>query len=565
MGSQRGVGLRRAAHTIFALVSVLPLLLFLFFMWHFDRLQETTAQVGVLLAVLIALLGFVIFRQMVDRISANISDLNRVVEGQPVEQIAATPSGQSSSVVPGLGRITEIGEIAQAFSGMLTELRASTERLQDLVFKLGTLNDMVEMAAKIPKVEDLLAHVLERTMRAVSASIGSIMLFDRERQVLRVAVGRGMEMDHARAQVEVKVGEGIAGKVVELGEAVLVEDVEKDPRFAKINDPKYGGGSFICVPLRVGDRIVGVVNLAKKEQTPGAGSSQPFTPTDLQFLNALMTYTAYAVDNARLFQEAREAAQKLQEVVEDQKLRLTLAQQQMLEAAKLSALGELVAGVAHELNSPLTVLVGTTDMLEESAPPELQPQVSLMKDALVSARSVVRGLLTFGRRTPLEKTHVSPTELVDKVLALTAGELRVAAIKVYKEFDPDLPAVWADANQLQQVLVNLITNAKHAMEDVVGERRLGISLRRNGSDHIRLRVEDSGPGIPADLLTKVFDPFVTTKSEGTGLGLSISYGIISEHGGRIRVESPEGRGAAFTIDLPIETSEPEPEPASSLT
>ena len=371
-------------------------------------------------------------------------------------------------MVPGLGRIAEIGEIAQAFSGMLTELRASTERLQDLVFKLGTLNDMVEMAAKIPKVEDLLAHVLERTMRAVSASIGSIMLFDRERQVLRVAVGRGMDMEHARSQVEVKVGEGIAGKVVELGEAVLVEDVEKDPRFAKINDPKYGGGSFICVPLRVGDRIVGVVNLAKKEQTPGAGSSQPFTPTDLQFLNALMTYTAYAVDNARLFQEAREAAQKLQEVVEDQKLRLTLAQQQMLEAAKLSALGELVAGVAHELNSPLTVLVGTTDMLEESAPPELQPHVSLMKEALVSARSVVRGLLTFGRRTPLEKTHVSPTELVDKVLALTAGELRVAAIKVEKEFDPELPTVWADANQLQQVLVNLITNAKHAMEDVRG-------------------------------------------------------------------------------------------------
>jgi len=365
-------------------------------------------------------------------------------------------------------------------------------------------------------------------------------------------------MEPSRAQVEVKVGEGIAGKVVELGEAVLVEDIEKDPRFAKINDPKYGGGSFICVPLRVGDRIVGVVNLAKKEQTPGGGNSQPFTPTDLQFLNALMTYTAYAVDNARLFQEAREAAQRLQEVVEDQKLRLTLAQQQMLETAKLSALGELVAGVAHELNSPLTVLIGTTDLLEQDAPAELQPQVELMKDALQSARSVVRGLLTFGRRTPLEKTRVNPIELVDKVLALTAGELRVAEIKVDKDFDSGLPAVWADGNQLQQVLVNLINNAKHAMEDVVGERRLGISLRRGGPDHIRVRVEDSGPGIPADLLTKVFDPFVTTKSEGTGLGLSISYGIISEHGGRIRVESPEGRGAAFTIELPIETSQPEP-------
>ena len=111
MRSQRSVGLRRAAHTIFALISVLPLLLFLFFMWHFDRLKETTAQVGVLLAVLIALLGFVIFRQMVDRISSNISDLNRVVEGQATDQVV-TPAAQSSSVVPGLGRIFEIGEIA---------------------------------------------------------------------------------------------------------------------------------------------------------------------------------------------------------------------------------------------------------------------------------------------------------------------------------------------------------------------------------------------------------------------------------------------------------------------
>ena len=137
---------------------------------------------------------------------------------------------------------------------------------------------------------------------------------------------------------------------------------------------------------------------------------------------------------------------------------------------------------------------------------------------------------------------MSPAELVDKVLALTAGELRVADIKVEKNVDPDVPRVWADGNQLQQVLVNLITNAKHAMEDIAGERRLGISLRRSGPDHIRVRVEDSGPGIPAELISKVFDPFITTKSEGTGLGLSISYGIISEHGGRIRVESPRGPG-----------------------
>ncbi|PYM17472.1 MAG: hypothetical protein DMD78_29855 [Candidatus Rokuibacteriota bacterium] len=554
MRSQRPGGLRRAADAIFALVSLLPLLLFVFFVWQFGRLHETTAQVGILLAVVIALLGFHVFRQMVDRITDQVADLGRVAQGQAPESLSA--SSEQAAIVPGLGRVAEIGEIAQAFSGMLRELRTSTGRLEDLVFKLGTLNDMVEMAARIPKIEDLLAHVLERTMRAVSATIGSIMLLDRERQVLRVAVGRGLvEDDPARRNVEVKVGEGIAGKVVQAGEPVLVEDIEKDPRFARISDPKYGGGSFICMPLRVGERIVGVVNLAKKESAPGV-PVQAFSAPDLQFLNALMTYTAYAVDNARLFEEARAAAQRLEEVVEDQKLRLTLAQQQMLQAAKLSALGELVAGVAHELNNPLTVLLGTADMIEAQASEPVLEHVRLMREAVNSAQSVVRGLLTFGRQMPLEKTRVDVAELTERVMALTFGELHVAEVKIHKDIAPGLPAVWADANQLQQVLVNLVTNARQAMADVEGQRRLQISVQRADPDRVRIQVEDTGAGIPADILPKVFDPFVTTKRDGTGLGLSISYGIIREHGGALSVESTVGKGTTFTIELPIEAGTP---------
>jgi signal transduction histidine kinase len=564
MRSQQPWSLRRAADTIFALMSLLPLLLFVFFMWHFGRLSETMAQIGILLALVIALCGFVVFRQMIDRISDRIVDLNRVAQSPAPDGVAV--AADASEVVPGLGRVTEIGDIARAFSGMLRELRASTERLEDLVFKLGTLNDMVEMAARIPKIEDLLTHVLDRTMRAVSATIGSIMLLDHERQVLRMAVGRGLG-NHERPRVEVRVGEGIAGKVVEMGEAVLVEDIEKDPRFAKVNDPKYGSGSFICMPLRVGDRIVGVVNLARKE-SPGGSSSQTFASTDLQFLNALMTYTAYAVDNARLFEEARQAAQRLEEVVADQKLRLTLAQQQMVQAAKLSALGELVAGVAHELNNPLTVLLGTADMIEAEASESIQRHVRLMREALDSARHVVRGLLTFGRQMPLQKTRVDLAELTERALALTFGELHVAEVSIRKEIAAGLPLVWADANQLQQVLVNLVTNAKQAMADVEGERRLTISATRAGADRVRIRVTDTGPGIPADTLGRVFDPFVTTKSDGTGLGLSISYGIVREHGGTLSVDSTPGRGATFTIELPIEgapTAAPAPPASETLT
>jgi len=553
------VKLREAASTIFALTAILPLLVFVYFMWRFKLLESTEAQIGIFLALAIALLGYVLFRRLTQR----VADLGRAlgqalaVPASPPEKVAKAPvpapKGSSTAAIAGLGQVNEIGEIAQAFGRMLLELRASTERLEDLVFKLGALNDMVEMAARIPRIEDLLSHVLERTMRAVSAGIGSIMLLDRERQTLRIAVGRGLP-DAGRGPVEVKVGEGVAGKVVEMGEAVVVEDIEKDPRFGQLNDPRYGGKSFICMPLRVAERIVGVVNLSKKEVAPG--STGVFSQTDLQFLNALATYTAYAVDNARLFEEAQQAAQKLQEVVEDQKLRLTLAQQQMVQAAKLSALGELVAGVAHELNNPLTVLVGASDILEQQAPNDLKEYAQMIREATDAARSIVRGLLTFGRQMPLERRHVMLDELIEKVLALTAADLRIESVKIDRDMEPGLPPVWADGNQLQQVLVNLVTNAKQAMaEQPDGQRRIKISTRALGTDRVQITLEDTGPGIPHDVLPKIFDPFVTTKgSAGTGLGLSISYGIIREHGGHITADSRPGHGATFTIDLPVGSS-----------
>ena len=547
--------LREAASTIFALTAILPLLVFVYFMWRFERLESTEAQVGIFCALVLSLLGFVLFRRLTQR----VADLGRAL-GQAMvapaagaeKSAAAAPAtkGSASAAVPGLGQVNEIGEIAQAFGRMLVELRASTERLEDLVFKLGALNDMVEMAARIPRIEDLLSHVLERTMRAVSAGIGSIMLLDRDRQTLRVAVGRGLP-EGGRGPVEVKVGEGVAGKVVEMGEAVVVEDIEKDPRFGQANDPRYGGGSFICMPLRVAERIVGVVNLSKKEVAPG--TTGVFSQTDLQFLNALATYTAYAVDNARLFEEAQQAAQRLQEVVEDQKLRLSLAQQQMIQAAKLSALGELVAGVAHELNNPLTVLVGASDILEQQAPDDLKEYAQMIRESTDAARSIVRGLLTFGRQMPLERRHVMLEELIDKALSLTAADLRIESVKVDRDMEPGLPPVWADGNQLQQVLVNLVTNAKQAMAELPeGQRRLKVTTRTLATDRVRITLEDTGPGIPPDVLPKIFDPFVTTKgSAGTGLGLSISYGIIREHGGHITADSRPGQGATFTIDLPV--------------
>ncbi len=545
--------LRQGAATIFALTAVIPLLLFLYSVWQLGMLDRNEVRGPLGLALVVALLGFMILRTMVGRISALAVAMR---SGQP----ATSPGAGDLSVVPGLGAVSELGDFAHVLGRILDDLRASTSRLEDLVFKLGMLNETVEIAARIPEIRDLLVHVLERMMRAVRAGSGSIMLLDAERQSLEVAVSLGRAEDVGGAQ-QIAVGEGVIGAVATQGEALLVTDVARDSRFSEW---AQGGGSFICLPLRVADRIVGVVNLSKKEPAASSnGAVAPFGQTDLQFLNALVVHMAYAVDNARLLEEARHSAQRLQEVVDDQKLRLTVAQQQMVQAAKLSALGQLVAGVAHELNNPLTVLLGYSELLRASADARQRPMLQRMHEAGESARRIVQGLLTFARRVPLERQLVDLGDLTRKVLDMAASDLRLAQVHVEHEVDRDVPRAWIDPYQLQQVLVNIVTNAKHAMAESRDERRLRIAVTGGGADRVRVVVSDTGPGIPAEILPTIFDPFVTTKGPaGTGLGLSISYGIVREHGGQITVESAVGVGTSFTIELPVGAGEADPASAA---
>src|SRR2546425_10642710 len=194
--------LRRAAAIIFALVGVLPLLLFVFFLWHFDLAARTEAQMGLFLALVVAVLGYAVFHRMV----ARLASLARAVDVAAPVDATGSRAPVDHGAVAGLGPVVEIGELANAFSRMLADLRASTERLEDLVFKLGTLNEMVEMASKIPHIQDLLADVLERTMRAVHARIGSIMLLYRDRQTLKVVAARGHSTE-VLGGAEVRVGE----------------------------------------------------------------------------------------------------------------------------------------------------------------------------------------------------------------------------------------------------------------------------------------------------------------------------------------------------------------------
>src|SRR6266571_3178861 len=226
----RTLGLRDAASVVFALVAILPILLLVYLLSQADLLRHSHAQVGIVLALFVSVLGFLVFRRMVGQIVRLAAAFQASASGEGF----AAPADARSPVVPTLAEVPEIGQITSAFRQMIEDLRAATQRLEDLVFKLGALNETVELAARVPKIQDLLGLVLQNTMRSVRATVGSIMILDPERQVLTRVVSKGFA-GAAEGEAEIRLGEGIAGQVAAQGEPVLVENIEADPRFAGEN------------------------------------------------------------------------------------------------------------------------------------------------------------------------------------------------------------------------------------------------------------------------------------------------------------------------------------------
>jgi two-component system NtrC family sensor kinase len=244
---------------------------------------------------------------------------------------------------------------------------------------------------------------------------------------------------------------------------------------------------------------------------------------------------------------------------------LKSTQAQLVQAEKLSAIGQLVAGVAHELNNPLTSVIGYAQLVEEELRSEVNPRPSaevaqdLRRIAEESERAarIVRNLLAFARRQGAARAPQDVVDVCQRVLALREYSFRLSGLELKTDFAPHLPKVLADFGQLQQVLLNLVLNAEQAMR-ASSERRLSIVVRHNAvSNVVELTVSDSGHGIDAANLSRIFDPFFTTRDvgEGTGLGLSICYGIVRDHGGQITVQSRVRQGTTFKVVLPASLPE----------
>ncbi len=234
---------------------------------------------------------------------------------------------------------------------------------------------------------------------------------------------------------------------------------------------------------------------------------------------------------------------------------LKSSQAQLLQSEKLAAVGQLVSGVAHELNNPLMAISGYVELMEMYVEdPTAREDLQNLKTLSERATSVVRNLLSFARKQDPKREYISVNDAIKVVIKLRAYELNLDNIEIVQELDPELPKTMADFQQLQQVFLNLLVNAEQAMRDAHGRGKLIIRSEKVG-DIIRVSFTDDGPGIPRDIVNRIFEPFFTTKpvGKGTGLGLSICYGIVREHQGKIYVNTKEGEGATFIVELPIVT------------
>jgi PAS domain S-box-containing protein len=249
-----------------------------------------------------------------------------------------------------------------------------------------------------------------------------------------------------------------------------------------------------------------------------------------------------------LAMEKQQALIILNDVTEDR-----LHQQKLYLADRLASVGEMAAGIAHELNNPLgTILLMSELLTEGDIPEQVKGEVMLINKEAKRASSVVKNLLTFSRKREAVKQAIQVNDILEDVLLLRSYEHKINNIEVEKKLGSEIPDILADYSQLQQVFLNIILNAEQAMIEASGKGNLKV-YSEHLDEHIRILFSDNGPGIPKENMEHIFDPFFTTKEvgKGTGLGLSICYGIVRSHQGKIHVESELGSGTTFTVEFPV--------------
>lgn len=450
--------------------------------------------------------------------------------------------GEIRTVLESSIAVKDLAGNVTAYQGFLldiTERKRAEQEIRRRNRELLVLNSIGQTLTESMDLSDSLHRTLRQMAELFSLDACALYLFDEEGTKIRRVAAVGHRSEYARNFPAVNVKAELLQHVKAVHATFLSVQGLPLPAIFREAQRKEELLSAYVVVLWSKDRVIGGL-------TVGSRTPKEFSPADINLLIAVGSQLSSAIERTTLYEEARHAYENLRR-----------AQEQLLHSEKMAAVGQLISGVAHELNNPLTAILGYSQLLTSSGqmgPQGIEYSDKLYKQAQRTHR-IVQNLLSFARQHKPERVPVQLNLILEETLALRDYDLRMNHIRVHLELAPDLPLTSADPHQLQQVFLNMVNNAVDAMLEHSNEGDLWV---RTGANEDRLFIEftDSGPGVKD--ASRVFDPFYTTKpvGKGTGLGLSICYGIITEHGGSIRVRNVPPRGASFTIEVPHQPAKP---------
>ncbi|MBI5354284.1 MAG: GAF domain-containing protein [Chloroflexi bacterium] len=433
----------------------------------------------------------------------------------------------------------------------LIEYTRLREEAEGRARSLELIHEVVQQVIGLNDKKEVALITAELVAQYFKFELAAIFLFDENRKFSIQGLGgtHAETVRHALAGVELILVDGVMSHVSKTGESILVNDTRQDQLYKPLKG--WEARSEICVALKDGETILGIIDVESLKENA-------FTQNDLMAMESLAGILASVITSANQYQKLQETILQLQLTEVDLKAHMEaqrLAENRLLQSAKLAAVGEMAAGVAHELNNPLTTVVGFSEIILEELQKdsEHREEMEMVLHEARRASEVVRRLLDFSRQGERVRASADLNEVVQDVIALTRHLIKNHGSTLSLELDEKLPWVFMDRNQMKQVLLNLIHNALQAMPNGGALLVSTMSAQRNEHNWAVMSVKDTGTGISQEDISRIFEPFFTTKADrgGTGLGLSVTFGIVSDHGGTVEVASELGQGATFAVWLPL--------------
>ena len=454
------------------------------------------------------------------------------------------------------------------------------EELRKLVAQASLIHDVGKRISSELKIESLLSEIVNAVQEAFQYYCVTFLLIDEDAQCLTLQSNAGAYTDVFKGAYSIPLGEGMTGQAAETGQIQVSGDVSKNPYYVSIESEVTK--SELAVPIKCRQKkVMGVLDIQSDEL-------ESFDDTDIAAMEILSTQIGSAIENARLYEQAQ------REITERK-----LLESQLVQSQKLESIGQLAAGIAHEINTPTQYVGDNTHFIQESfvdiqkilektilllssmeSGSDIQGHVDELRQMIDEAdldyllgeiptaikqslegidriTHIVGAMKEFAHPSKKEKTPVDINKAIETTITIARNEWKYVA-DMQTDFDYGIPPVMCIPDEFNQVILNMITNAAHAIGKVVGDGSNGKGSIKISTHHegnwAEVRISDTGIGIPVSIRNKIFDPFFTTKEigKGTGQGLAISHSVIIEkHGGSITFETEEGKGTTFIIKIPI--------------